>query len=150
MLLKDYFTPIIILKNNEYLLVCNNAINWCAKQIQNDNSIELWFNSKYQHSKTSYAVAQLIRLMILTDKISNTDRNKNNILKLTSFLQTLQVSSSNSKINGGYYEEFYKSFLGWKKRLRINSWGSMFALQALFWSKNYESLNFDDAIKMLY
>ena len=88
--------------------------------------------------------------MILTDKISNTNKNKNNILKLTSFLQTLQANSSNLQIHGGYYEEFYKSFLGWKKRLRLNSWGSMFALQALFWSENYESIKIDDAIEMLY
>jgi len=137
-------------KNDEYLIACKNAINWCAKHIQNDHSVELWFNSNFQHSKTSYAIAQLIRLMILIDKISNTDENKNNIIKLNSFLQTLQSQSIDIKTQGGYYEEFFKSFLGWKKRLRVNSWGSMFALQALFWSKNYESLNFDDSITMLY
>ena len=137
-------------KNNEYITTCNQVINWCSKKIQNDNSIELWFNSKYQHSKSSYAIAQLIRLMILTDKISNTSKNKNNIEKLNHFLQTLQSLSSNPKINGGYYEEFFKSILGWKKRLRINSWGSMFALQALYWFDSYENLDFEKEIQFLY
>jgi len=137
-------------KNDQYITTCHRVIDWCSKKIQNDNSIELWFNSKYQHSKTSYAVAQLIRLMILTDKISNDHKNKNNIEKLNLFLKTLQAYSSNSKINGGYYEEFFKSFLGWKKRLRINSWGSMFTLQALFWSENYDLINFDDSVQYLF
>jgi uncharacterized protein YyaL (SSP411 family) len=140
-----YFT-----KNDAYITVCYRVIDWCLKKIQNDNSIELWFNSKYPHSKTSYAVAQLIRLVILTDKISNSDKNKNNVQKLNQFLRTLQADSSNFQMNGGYYEEFFKSILGWKKRLRVNSWGSMFALQALFWSENYDSINFDDSVQYLF
>ena len=67
-------------KNNDYITTCNQVIDWCSNKIQNDNSIELWFNSKYQHSKSSYSIAQLIRLMILTDKISNTDKNRNNTI----------------------------------------------------------------------
>lgn len=136
--------------NKKYLNVCNNVIDWCAKKIKKDNSIELWFNSNFQHSKTSYAIAQLIRLMILTDRISKDGKNKNNIKNLNSYLLTFEANSTNSKINGGYYEEFFKSFLGWKKRLRINSWGSMFALQALYWTENYESLSFEDSVQYLF
>lgn len=137
-------------KNDEYLNCCIRALNWCTEHIQNDNSIELWFNSKFQHSKTSYAISQLIRLLILKDKVLQDDQSINDIKKLNSFLQTLQANSSNKKIDGGYYEEYYKSLFGWKKRKRVNSWGSMFALQSTYWIENYKNLKFSESINYLF
>ena len=138
-----------VTNNEEYLQRCKKAIDWCIGQINEDGSISLWFNTKY-HSKAAYPIAQLIRIMILLDKINNNSNYKLYIERLYKFLISLQANNSNSKINGGFYEEFYKSIFGWKKRLRLNSWTSMFALQAIYWYQNYDRINFNDQIKFLY
>ena len=72
------------------------------------------------------------------------------INKLKNFLLSLQAFHTKSEIDGGFYEEFYKSMLGWKKRYKINSWASMFALQALYWSENFGKWEFDTEIENLY
>ena len=92
----------------------------------------------------------MVRILILIDKINRDSNNKPYIEQLYKFLITLQASNSSSKINGGFYEEFYKSILGWKKRMRLNSWTSMFALQAIYWYENYNNIEFDEQINFLY
>ena len=138
-----------ITKNQEYLQSIEKALDWCVNQTDDDGSIELWFNSKYK-SKALYPIAQIIRLMILLDKVHNNNKYLKQILKLKSFMISLQAASSNQKINGGFYEEFYKSIFGWKKREKLNSWGSLFAIQALYWFDNFEKITFDESISNLY
>ena len=65
------------------------------------------------------------------------------------FLLSFQAKSDNPRINGGFYEEINKSIFGWKKNYRINSWGSMFSLQAMSWFDNYEKIDFE-SIHYLY
>ena len=48
--------------------------------------------------------------------------------------------NTDKSINGGFYEEFGKSIFGWKKTLKVNSWASMFSMQALFWLDNFLKL----------
>ena len=139
-----YFT-----KDNQYLTTTKNALNWCLEQISDDGSIKLWHNSKY-HSKAAYPIAQLIRIISLVHSIEANKDYRHKIDYLYSFLISLQANHDSNKINGGFYEEYYKSFLGWKKRHRINSWTSMFALQAIDWYKKIDSLKFDEQIKFLY
>ncbi len=138
-----------VTKNKNYLNSCENAVNWCKKQIFDDGSIPLWFNSKL-NSKAAYPVAQLIRIMILLDKLNSNSNYKSDISNLINFLTTFQAYDTNPKINGGFYEEFYKSLFGWRKRLRLNSWTSMFALQAIYWWKNYDKLSFENSVEFLY
>lgn len=136
-------------KNKKYLQSIENGLDWCKNQINDDGSISLWFNSKYK-SKAVYPIAQIIRLMILFDKLSNDNKFLQTILKLRSFMVTLQASNKNNPINGGFYEEYYKSMFSWKKRLKLNSWGSLFSMQALYWFDNFEKINFNDSILSIY
>jgi hypothetical protein len=138
-----------ITKNETYLKNILKALDWCMNQILEDGSINLWHNSKY-NSKSAYPIAQLIRILILIDKLELEIQFKSKINNLYNFLITLQASHSSQKINGGFYEEFYKSLFGWKKRLRINSWTSMFALQSIYWYQNYDDITFDEQINFLY
>ena len=131
-----------------YLKSCKKAIAWAEKHIQKDGSIELWFNSKY-HSKSSYPIAQIIRLKILIAKIDDQKLDQN-ISKLKLFLLSLQCNSENSETNGGFYEEFNKSIFGWKKTLKVNSWASMFSLQALYWIDNFSELDIENEFSLLY
>ena len=66
------------------------------------------------------------------------------------FLISLQATDRNSMVKGGFYEEFHKSLFSWKKRLRVNSWGSMFALQALYWHEHLSDIDFEQEIELLY
>jgi len=147
--LEGLFYVYNITKNEEYLQSVEKGLDWCANKIADDGSISLWFNSKYK-SKAVYPIAQIIRLMILFDKFHNENKYLKNILKLRSFMVSLQANGNNKKVNGGFYEEFYKSIFGWKKREKLNSWGSLFSMQALYWFDNYEKINFDESILSLY
>jgi uncharacterized protein YyaL (SSP411 family) len=137
-----------ITKDEHSLESCKKALTWCEKQIKSDGSIDLWFNSRY-HSKSSYPIAQLIRLKILLAKIEQKNLDQS-ITKLHSFLLTLHAQNFNESVNGGFYEEFGKSIFGWKKTLKVNSWASMFALQALFWIENFPKITFEKEIELLY
>lgn len=138
-----------VTNNEEYLDCCNRCANWCNQKIENDGSIQLWFNSKFK-SKATYPVAQLLRIFILLNKKNKNDVFSSNIQKLHLFLINMQAISKNITIDGGLYEEFYKSTFGWKKRLKLNSWTSMFSLQAFYWFDNYDKISFSDEIKLLY
>ena len=138
-----------VTKNEQYLINSEKAVDWCIKQISDDGSIALWFNSEFK-SKAAYPIAQFIRILILIDKIHRDSRYRKTTEQLINFLKTFQASSSSSQINGGFYEEFYKTIFGWKKRLRLNSWTSMFALQAIYWYQNYDNVEFKNQIKLLY
>lgn len=144
-LLYAYF----VTDEKKYLQSCKNAANWSLKKINNDGSIDLWFNSKHK-SRAVYPVSQLIRILILLDKINKNSKNLESIQKLNSFLISFQAKNSANIINGGFYEELYKSVFGWKKRLRLNSWTSMFALQAINWFDHYDKIEFKDSITYLY
>ena len=139
-----------ITHDKKYLIKSKEALKWCNSKILSDGSIFLWYNSNYPQAKTSYHVAQLIRLMMLVDKVNDTMEWSESIDRLNYFLLSLQADSDDSRINGGFYEENYKSFLGWKKRKKVNSWGSMFALEALYWKDNYTNLSFESIIKFLF
>ena len=109
-----------VTKNEKYLQSVEKALDWSVNQIAENGSISLWFNSKYK-SKAIYPIAQIIRLMILMDKFQNNNKFLKNILKLRTFMISLQVNDRNQKINGGFYEEYYKTLFGWKKRKRQDS-----------------------------
>jgi len=138
-----------VLKDPKYLESCKRGLDWVVKNTNEDGSIFLWTNFNYK-SKAAYPIAQLIRLMTLVDRGENKPRYKEAAGHLTDFLLTLQATEENPKMNGGFYEEFYKSVLGWKKQSRINSWTSMFALQAINWIENYNTASFENSIKYLY
>jgi hypothetical protein len=129
-----------VTKDENLLQICDNAIEWCCQKILDDGSILLWYNSNFQQAKTSYHISQLMRIMLLIDKIQSSNKYSKYIEKLFKFLKTFQAEDNDSRINGGLYEEYYKSLTGWKKRNRINSWGSMFALQGIIWFNERDSL----------
>jgi len=137
-----------VTKDETYLNSCKKAIIWCENQIQFDGSIDLWFNSKY-HSKSSYPIGQLIRLKILLAKLEQKNLEQT-LEKLESFLLSLQAQNTDKFVNGGFYEEFGKSIFGWKKTLKVNSWASMFSLQALFWLEHFSELDFEKETELLY
>ena len=139
-----------ITKDQNYLKVCEGALKWCASKIEDDGSMHLWFNSSYPSAKTSYHVAQLIRLMVLFDRATENTIFHNDVNKLFIFMKELHVISGSQQSLGGFYEEFYKSIFGWKIRHRVNSWGTLFALQSIQLKENYEAISFEESIDYLF
>jgi hypothetical protein len=88
--------------------------------------------------------------MILIDKLNKDEKYKDSVTKLHSFLLTFQSKNDKIQQSGAFHEEIYKSLFGWKLRQRLNSWGSMFALQALYWYDNFDKISFDSEIDLLY
>lgn len=147
--LEGLITAFHFTREQQYLDKIKNTLDWCLSHISDDGSIPLWYNSKYR-SKAAYPIAQLIRILSLVNSIDENSSYKSYTKNLYKFLLSLQAFHSSQNINGGFYEEYYKSFMGWKKRLRINSWTSMFALQAICWFEKIDSINFDEEIVFLY
>ena len=139
-----------VTNDENYLNYCENALNWCNSQIEDDGGIELWFNSSFTRAKTSYHIAQVIRLMILFNKIKQKDVFEKSITSLFNFMFSLHITDGDERIKGGFYEEFYKSLFGWKKRFKVNSWGTLFALQAIYMNENSEKISFKEIIDYLY
>ena len=88
--------------------------------------------------------------MIIVDLVKNANNYSNSINKLSSFLSIFQAKNDDARINGGFYEEYYKTLFGWKLRKRVNSWSSFFSLQAKYWENNKDSLSFQDEIEFLF
>ena len=139
-----------VTNNSEYVQSVRNGLDWCMNQIQNTGKLLLWYNSRYPASNTCYHLAQVIRLMVLVDSIDRSNMYGSTVQKLKEILLSLQAASEDMRVNGGFYEEYFKSFLSWKIRKRVNSWGSLFALQAIFWESRYDSIVFSDEVKFLF
>jgi rhamnogalacturonyl hydrolase YesR len=146
--LEGLFYAYYVTKNKKYLESVKNALIWVIKNIQDDGSVNLWFNTKY-HEKAAYPIAQLIRLLILLDKIEENDFLKY-AKKLSIFLFSLQGDSKNISINGGFYEGFTKTIFGWKRIPKINSWTTMFAIQAIYWLNHHNEYDFDSMIEYIF
>jgi len=138
-----------MLKESAYLDSCRKGLDWVSSHMNEDGSVYLWTDYNYK-SKAAYPIAQLIRLMVLVDSVASTSKYLKPAKQLTDFLLTLQAKEEDAKMNGGFYEEFHKSIMGWKKQHRINSWTSMFALQALDWIENHNKISFERSIEYLY
>ena len=136
-------------KEKHFLEIADNAIKWCLSQILDDGGTFLWFNSSFPQAKTSYHVAQLMRIILILQSTHSESNYESSLRKLNSFLVSLQATHTDKRINGGFYEEYYKTLFGWKKRKRINSWGSIFALQSLIWYENRNSLTTNE-LEFLY
>ena len=148
--LEGLFYGYHVTNDETYLNNCESALKWCESKIEKDGSIHLWFNSSFTSAKTSYHVAQLIRLMILFNKAKKKEFFQKSIERLFEFMYSLQNIDGSKRTKGGFYEEFYKTMFGWKKRYRINSWGTLFALQAIYLNENHSNITFQDFIDYLF
>ena len=62
--------------------------------VEDDGSIDLWFNSKH-HSKSSYPIAQLIRLKVILAKLDGVNLDENTQkLKYTEPYQVIQIAAT--------------------------------------------------------
>jgi hypothetical protein len=103
----------------QYSNIIQRSAQWLSNVQNDDGSINSWhFREDIKKDKQGDATAQSVRIWLFVDKV----KYKDNINKAISFLKTLQ-----SPEGGLYYNNNSKD---------VNSWVSMFALQALYWDIN--------------
>ena len=105
----------------KYSEVTKKSAEWLSNVQNDDGSVDNWYyNDHVDKEKNGDATAQAARIWLFKDRI----KYKDNIDKALSFLQSLQ-----SPEGGLYYNPGSKD---------VNSWVSMFTLQALHWNINDE------------
>jgi uncharacterized protein YyaL (SSP411 family) len=110
-----------------------SASRWLSKVQNDDGSIWNYHNTEKERIKTSEALAQAIRIWILTKKFTDTEKSEfeTNIKRGLSFLEKTQCSSGNTHSSGGI---FYGQRNGEKIR-HVNTWATLFTIQALLFLK---------------
>ncbi len=134
--------------DEHFLEACKRGLDWSVSHM-GENGIDLWFNSRYRQERTSYHMAQLMRLMALVDGITGSSRYRRHAESLGSHLLSFQAKSDDPDVDGGFYECSRKTLLVWRRVARLNSWGSMFAIQAMHWLDGRGKVSRDD-ISFLY
>lgn len=105
--------------HKQYSKIIEKSAQWLSSIQNNDGSVNNWhYRDNVIKEKQGDATAQAARIWLFQDKT----KYKENINKAILFLKTLQSSEG-----GLYYNNNSKD---------INSWVSMFALQALYWNIN--------------
>jgi hypothetical protein len=103
----------------KYENIIQKSANWLSKVQNDDGSTYNWhYNENAHREKNADEIAQTVRIWLFADKVKYSE----NINKAISFLKTLQ-----SPEGGLYYNPNSKD---------VNSWVSMFTLQALYWDIN--------------
>lgn len=104
---------------SKYSSIIEKSAQWLSSVQNKDGSIDSWhYRDDVIKEKQGDATAQAVRIWLFKDKA----KYKKNINKAMTFLKTLQ-----SQEGGLYYNNNSKD---------VNSWVSMFALQALYWDIN--------------
>jgi hypothetical protein len=105
----------------QYLPLLTKSATWLAQHQNEDGSMKNWF---FKHNvdieKQGDASSQAIRIWLFADK----DRFSGNIKRATTFLQSLQTEDGGIAYNVNSQNE---------KSQDINSWVTMFSLQAALW-----------------
>ena len=105
--------------HKQYSDIIQKCAQWLSDVQNDDGSIDNWhYRDNVKKEKQGDTTAQSIRIWLFKDKV----KYKSNINKAISFLKTLQ-----SPEGGLYYNHNSKD---------VNSWVSIFALQALHWNIN--------------
>jgi transposase len=104
---------------SKYSDIIKKSSQWLSEAQNDDGSLSSWhYDNNAKVEKQGDATAQAVRIWLFEDR----NKYKDNIDKALSFLKTLQ-----SPEGGMYYNNNSKD---------VNSWVSMFASQALYWSVN--------------
>jgi len=105
-------------KGYDFEEIIRKSADWLANNQNPDGSLYNWYSAEKELEKQGDATSQAVRIWCCVNKAKYTE----NIKKATSFLKTLQ-----SKQGGLIYNQGSKD---------INSWVSIFTVQALLWQIN--------------
>ncbi|MEK6861010.1 MAG: glycoside hydrolase family 88 protein [Nanoarchaeota archaeon] len=135
------------LNNKSYLKIAANAVKWVLDHQMGDGGIpSMYVNGRSVNHERSDVLAQTLRLGVIMLNLELLDKKYEEKLdKLASRLLTFQSTSDNLRSNGGFFyghDVDYRNNLKADKKNHVNSWCTMFALQALTFYKQYKEGNF--------
>ncbi|MCK5450137.1 MAG: glycoside hydrolase family 88 protein [Candidatus Omnitrophica bacterium] len=115
--------------NEEFILSAEKAVVWALNNQRQDGGIPKKYNNgNFVELYRTDILSQILRLALVLQKLGRLDKKYvQSIKKLREKLITFQYSGDDSQ-SGGFY---YGFTLDGAKKKHINSWCSMFALQAL-------------------
>ena len=135
------------LNNNSYLKSAVEATGWALEsQMENGGIPSMYVNNEFIKHERSDILAQVLRLGIIMLGLGLISSEYGKKLdRLKDRLISFQYKSDDIKSNGGFLfgeDVDYKNNLVVSKKAHLNSWCTMFSLQALIFYKNYLEGNF--------
>ena len=131
----------LYLKSTTYLQSAAKAVTWALDhQMENNGIPSMYVNNKSIAVERSDVLAQTLRLGIIMRSLNLIDKSyEEKLHKLAQRLVAFQSKSDDARENGGFLYGIdidYRSMQTSQKN-HVNSWCTMFALQALTYYKEY-------------
>ncbi len=137
----------LYLNNEDYLRNAAHATKWVLDiQMSNGGIPSMFVDNKFIGEERSDILAQALRLgiiMLHLNLIEN--RYKENLRKLAERLISFQYRNNDTKDDGGFFygHDIIYGNLNAEKKNHLNSWCTMFALQALVYYRDYLNGDFN-------
>ncbi len=111
----------------------NRGVDWMKSVQDARGTLPLWHGGgRWRMSRTSYVSAQATRLFLMTWFLNTDAKLLDAAHRAVRFLIQMQVSSEDSRIDGGLLEEEIAwHALAARRGRRVTSWATMFAVHAL-------------------
>lgn len=137
----------LYLNNKTYLQSAAKAVKWALDhQMENDGIPSMYVNNKKVSAERSDVLAQTLRLGIIMRSLNLLEEKyEEKLHKLAQRLISFQCESDDVRQNGGFLygvDVEYRNNLQASEKNHINSWCTMFALQALTYYKEFFEGNF--------
>ncbi len=138
------------LKDQKFLHAAERAVEWVLKMQEQDGSLWLWYGDGFAKMKTSYAIAQTIRILLLMQMLNGRKNLVEAAERASKFLSTMQCSEKDQRIEGGFYADVRRYGFMMRTSSLVTSWATMFAIQALHIKSKVVRTSFSAEINGLF
>lgn len=135
----------IYLKNERYIEAAAKATEWILKN-QKEESItpRIFINNGFNYNERTDVISQTLRLTIIMKELGYLKEDYDiNIKRTFNRLISLQSQKNKDNQEGGF---FFGNLSSGKEAKHINSWCTMFAMQAI---KLYDTKNINEIYRLL-
>ncbi len=134
----------------KFLEAAEMAVDWMLNLQESDGSLWLWHGDGFAKMKASYAVAQMIRIVLLMHALNGKSNLMEAAKNASRFLLDMQCAEHDARMNGGFHEDVRKYGFMMRRSSHITSWATMFAIHALNILTRMDETNFHTEIKRLF
>ena len=117
--------------------------------VEKDGKLPEWDTARFLEAKlqTSYVAAQAIRIWLIAYKLTKDQRFLDGANRSLSYILSMQCDTADNRARGGFYEG-YRIFDPLRFRInRINTWATIFAIQALIMYQRFQT---SEAAQLIY
>jgi len=121
--------------------------NWLLTAEKNGRLNE-WSDVGFLESnlQTTYVASQAIRIWLIAHRLTGDKQFMNAADRALTYVLSTQCNADNSRIRGGFYEGYKKTGPFTRRINQINSWATIFAIQALIMHQKYLDYNTEQLI----